>query len=61
MLRGHSLLFTHNGICEIKGLSTCCLVDIRYDHHLDLSLTTKSITSYLFDELMVSTFVIYTI
>ena len=52
-LQCHSLLFHKKGFCEIKGLSSCCLADIRYDHELDQTVNTKPFMSYLFEGLSV--------
>lgn len=53
VLHGHSLLFPKKGICEIKGVSTSCLIDIRYEHLLQSSVLTRSFASYLFEGLSV--------
>lgn len=53
VMKGHSLLFQKKGICEIRGLSVCSLIDFRFDHHLDTTINIKPFTSYLFEGLTV--------
>lgn len=52
-MKGHSLLFQKKGICEIRGLSVCSLIDFRFDHHLETTISIKPFTAYLFEGLTV--------
>ena len=53
VLQGHHLLFSEKGVCEIHSVSTCILLDIRYDHHPLPTSIPKSFHQYLFDEIYV--------
>ena len=54
ILQGHHLLFSEKGVCEIRGVSTCILLDVRYDHHTLPTSVPKTFQQYLFDEVHVS-------
>lgn len=53
VFQNNDLLFLEPGVCEIRGVSSCSLVDIRYDHALKSKRIPESFESFLFDNLSV--------
>lgn len=49
ILQGHRLLFSEKGVCEIRGISTSILLDVRYNHLTQPTAVPRSFHQYLFD------------
>lgn len=56
VLKGTKFLFRDRGLGAIRGVSTCTLVDIRYDHHIEPTSIPKPFVSFLFDDVKVDVF-----
>lgn len=49
MMKGTKLLFRDRGLGVLHGVSTCTLVDIRYDHHIEPTNIPRPFVSFLFE------------
>ena len=56
VFRSTDLIFHDIGVCEIRGVSACTLVDIRYDHMLEEKQIPQTFESYIFENVTVSVF-----
>ena len=54
VLQGHRLLFSEKGVCEIRGISTSVLIDVRYNHLTQPTSIPRSFAQYLFDTVHVA-------
>lgn len=53
VFQSNDLIFYEFGVCEIRGVSSCTLVDIRYDHMLEDRQIPQTFESYIFDNVTV--------
>ena len=53
VFQSNDLIFHEFGVCEIRGVSSCTLVDIRYDHMLEDKQIPRTFESFIFGNVSV--------
>lgn len=54
VMKGTKLLFRDRGLGALHGVSTCTLVDIRYDHHIEPTNIPQPFVAFLFEGVTVA-------
>ena len=54
VMKGTKLLFRDRGLGVLHGVSTCTLVDIRYDHHIEPTNIPRPFVAFLFEGVTVA-------